>query len=257
MILGAIPGATPDKWATRWRQRFPDHALEVKYYDDTGQLERLSSGTVDIGYVRFREQESQLNTELFHRVLLYREDPVVCAAAEHWIAAADDSVDAADLIDEAFVDPVQILQRSRDSAAGVGADAGSAPQSLDVHSTRSGASLAGAERIALEVAASGAGVVVLPNSVARVLSRRDVVIRRIAGAAGYETGLAWLRARDSDLIQEFIGIARGRKEGSPRSSLSSQEPPAKSNRSPGGQKLRSQSGARAGRSGRPRKPRRR
>jgi DNA-binding transcriptional LysR family regulator len=256
MILGAIPGATPDKWAARWRQRFPDHALEVKYYDDAGQLERISAGTVDIGYVRFYEHKAQLNTELFHRVLLYREDSVVCAAAEHWIAAADDSVDAADLNDETFLDPAQMLKGSHGSAAGVDADSGSASESLEVHTPRPGADLAGAERMALEVAASGAGVVVLPHSVARMLSRRDVVIRRIAGSAGYETGLAWLRARDSALIQEFIGIARGRKEGSPRS-LSSQKPSPKSNRSPGGQKPRSRPGARAGTSGRPRKQRRR
>ncbi|WP_162321439.1 LysR substrate-binding domain-containing protein [Nesterenkonia haasae] len=235
MILGAIPGATPDKWAARWRERFPDHALEVKYYDDAGQLTRISEGTVNIGYVRFREHEVEVDTDVYHRVLLYREDPVVCAAADHWIAAAEESVDAAELAGETFLDSAQMLQ---DWAAG----------SADV---------AGAERMALEVAASGAGVVVLPNSVARMLSRKDVVIRSITGTAGYETGLAWLREQDSELIQEFIGIARGRKAGSPRTASSLQKSSPSPKRKAPEQKTRSRPPARAAKPGRTRKPRRR
>lgn len=110
MILGAIPGATPDKWAARWRERFPEHALDVQYYDDAGQLARITEGTVDIGYVRFREYQVEVDTEVHHRVLLYREEPVVCAAADHWIAAADESVGSEELVDETFLDPARMLQ---------------------------------------------------------------------------------------------------------------------------------------------------
>lgn len=218
MILGTIPGATPDKWVDRWRDRYPNHALGVQYYDDAGQFERITEGTVDLGYIRFRQGEAETSTEAtegrkiapgtFHRVWLYTEHAVVCAAADHWIAAAEESVSADELAEESFLDPKAMI-------------AGSGP--ADIHSPKAGVDLARAERTALEVVASGAGVVVLPNSVARMLSRKDVVIRRIEDSPGFDTGLAWLRERDDDLIQEFIGIARGRKAGSGRSQLSAKK----------------------------------
>lgn len=178
----------------------------MQYYDAVGQLGRIAAGTVDLGYLRFGEDEDPVDKDTFHRVLLYREPPVVCAAAEHWIAAAEESVTVEELTGETFVDPAEMI---------------SAEVSADIHTPRSGAELGRAERLAVEVAASGAGVVVLPESVARMLSRKDLVIRSLEGASDYHTGLGWLRDRDQELIQEFIGIARGRTAGSHRSQLTS------------------------------------
>lgn len=203
--LGAIPGATPDKWAARWHARFPEVRLQVEYFDDVGQLQRLRAGTADVGYLRLPEGEDLdavvADPETFHRVLLYREDPVVCAARDHWIAAAEESVTAEDIAEEPLLDPADMV----DSA------------SLDVHAPRAGVELARAERLAMEVVASGAGLLVLPNSVARMLSRKDVVIRRLEDRPGYAVGLCWLRSADDEIVQEFIGVARGRRAGSERS----------------------------------------
>lgn len=201
--LGAIPGATPDKWASRWRDRYPRFRLSVDHYDDAGQLARLQEGTADVGYIRLREGEPDLDKDQFSRVLLYREEPVVCAAQDHWVAAAEESVTWEEIAEESFLDVAEM-------APG---------QEPDPHEPLAGAELARAERIALEVVASGAGLLILPNSVARMLSRKDVVIRRVEDIPGYEVGLGWLKEKDSDLIQEFIGVARGRKPGSGRSAI--------------------------------------
>lgn len=203
--LGAIPGATPDKWAARWHARFPEVRLQVEYFDDAGQLERLRVGTADVGYLRLPEGEDLdavvADPETFHRVLLYREDPVVCASREHWIAAAEESVTADDIAGEPLVNPADMVD----------------PADGDVHAPQSGAQLARAERLAMEVVASGAGLLILPNSVARMLSRKDVVIRRIEDRPGDAVGLCWLRSADDEAVQEFIGVARGRRAGSDRS----------------------------------------
>lgn len=201
--LGAIPGATPDKWVSRWRDRYPDFRLSVDYYDDAGQLTRLQHGTADVGYIRLREGEPDVDKDLFSRVLLYREEPVVCAAQEHWIAAAEESVTWEEIAEEPFLDPAEMTPG----------------QEPDPHEPLAGGELARAERIALEVVASGAGLLILPNSVARMLSRKDIVIRRVEDIPGYEVGLGWLKEKDSHLIQEFIGVARGRKPGSGRSAI--------------------------------------
>jgi len=105
MILGAIPGATPDKWVARWRDRYPELPLQVHYYDDAGlstaaQLQRIRAGIVDVGYIRLPEGAEQVDKDVFHRVLLYREEPVVCAATDHWIAAAEHSVSAEEIAAE-------------------------------------------------------------------------------------------------------------------------------------------------------------
>ncbi|MGO1192875.1 MAG: LysR family transcriptional regulator substrate-binding protein [Nesterenkonia sp.] len=241
MILGAIPGATPDKWVARWRDRYPDLPLQVHYYDDAGsgsaaQLQRIRSGTVDVGYIRLTEEAEEIDKDLFHRVLLYREDPVVCAAADHWIGAAETSVSAEEIADEPILDPTDMVAQS---------------DRADIDTPQTGTDLAHAERLAVETAATGACVVVLPASVARVLSRKDVVIRTVEGMAGYQTGLAWLRERDSDMIQEFIGVARGRRAGSGRSAVqasnsTTSSSPKVSDSSGKQPKQRGRSGARPG-----------
>lgn len=203
LTLGAIPGATPDKWVSRWRERYPDFRLSVDYYDDAGQLARLQHGTADVGYIRLREGDPDLDKDQFSRVLLYREEPVVCAAQDHWIAAAEESVTWEEIAEEPFLEPAAMTPG----------------QEPDPHEPLAGGELARAERIALEVVASGAGLLILPNSVARMLSRKDIVIRRVEDIPGYEVGLGWLKEKDSDLIQEFIGVARGRKPGSGRSAI--------------------------------------
>ncbi len=204
LTLGAIPGAAPDKWVRRWRERFPAIPLRVDYYDDAGAPERLIAGTVDISYHRSREGLQLSEEGLFHRVRLYTEQAVVCAARDHWVAAAEDSVDFAELCDEPFLDPWGMVSEPGDP-----------------HRPLAGEELARAERIALEVVASGAGLLVMPHSVARALSRKDVVTRVLDQAPGYDVSLLWLRERDSEQIQEFIGVARGRRAQSPRSALPS------------------------------------
>ncbi|EXF24776.1 LysR family transcriptional regulator [Nesterenkonia sp. AN1] len=222
MRLGAIPGATPDKWVTRWRERYPDFALSVDRFDEAGQLERLRAGTVDVGYIRFPEDTPAPTGEDLHRVWLYREAPVVCASRDHWVAAAESSVTWEEIAAEPFFNPAEMLPAAEPEQT-TGAE--------DVHTPKQGADLAAGERMALEVVASGAGLVVLPNSVARMLARRDIVIREIEGIPGYDVGLAWLREADGPVIQEFIGVARGRKPGSGRSEISSGVEPKSASKS--------------------------
>lgn len=305
--LAAIPGATPDKWADRWRRRYPELDLAVDYYDDAGQLARVRRGTADLGYVRVLAEEAvpagreasesgrrsergsggEFDGELFsgagrsgseqpapqgtapqqaealaarelaealaagelHRLVLYREEPVVCAARDHWVAAAEESVDWEEIAEEPFLRPEEMRQNwgeetdgastisldeaererqsrgpapipSRVSAEESPAEPSSAASAdATVHTPRTGAELAHAERQALEVVASGAGLLILPQSVACMLSRKDVVVRRVEGIPGYDVALAWRRDHDDAVIQEFIGVARGRKPGSGRSEL--------------------------------------
>lgn len=68
----------------------------------------------------------------------------------------------------------------------------------------------------VELVAANVGLAIMPMSVARAHSRRDVVARPLADAADTGVGLAWLRASDDPRLESFIGIVRGRTPNSSR-----------------------------------------
>ena len=72
------------------------------------------------------------------------------------------------------------------------------------------------ERMAVEIVASGTGHTVLPASVARMFGRKDVIVLPLSGHPGWGVGLAWLKSADSELVQDFVGAAKGRRPGSSR-----------------------------------------
>jgi DNA-binding transcriptional LysR family regulator len=85
----------------------------------------------------------------------------------------------------------------------------------------------GGPKTAVEVAASGAGVVVLPMSLARLHARKDAVHRPVPGLPTTTIGIAWRMEDESDDVEEFIGIVRGRTAQSSRQP-SQREAPKKS-----------------------------
>jgi DNA-binding transcriptional LysR family regulator len=69
---------------------------------------------------------------------------------------------------------------------------------------------------AVELVAANAGVAVMPQSVARALSRRDVVARPVSDGVETRIALVWPTDLTSPEIEEFIGIVRGRTANSSR-----------------------------------------
>jgi DNA-binding transcriptional LysR family regulator len=66
----------------------------------------------------------------------------------------------------------------------------------------------------VELVAANVGVAVMPQSVARALSRRDVVARPVSDGPETQVALVWLTT--SPEVEEFIGIVRGRTANSSR-----------------------------------------
>jgi DNA-binding transcriptional LysR family regulator len=76
--------------------------------------------------------------------------------------------------------------------------------------------LAGEERESVELAAANVGVAIMPQSLARLYARRDVVARPVTDHATTRIGLVWPEDGAHPLIDEFIGIVRGRTVNSSR-----------------------------------------
>jgi DNA-binding transcriptional LysR family regulator len=81
----------------------------------------------------------------------------------------------------------------------------------------------------IEVVATGAGVALLPQSIARLYGRKDVKYRPVTDAEPTEVGLAWLADTESELTEELVGIVRGRTA---RSSRAVPTPPAEKTEKP-------------------------
>ena len=188
--VGFVTGATPDKWAGIWRRRRPRDPLELVPVAQEDQERRLRDGELDMCLVRL-----PIDRDGMHCIPLYDEVQVVVAGLEHFVAAADE-VTLDDLVDEQLVLPHQSGWRPE-------------VRQLDWPAMT--------VKDAVETVAAGTGVVLLPMSVARLHSRKDVVHRPVADLEPTKVGLAWLVDRDDDeQVQAFIGIVRGRTERSSR-----------------------------------------
>lgn len=181
--IGFVTGATPDKWARHWRSRRRE-PLELVPVTEADQVAGVRDGSLDMALVRLPVDRDGL-----HCVRLYDELQVAVAAREHVLAAADEEVTTADLVDEQLVRP---------HASGWTPDA----EQLDWPPMT--------EQEAVETVAAGTGVVILPMSVARLHQRKDVVSRVVTDLEPTTIALVWQVERDDDVTQAFVGITKGR-----------------------------------------------
>lgn len=77
----------------------------------------------------------------------------------------------------------------------------------------------------MELVAAGMGVLIVPQSLARLYHRRDLTYRPITDGPTCPVALAFREGSQSALIEEFTGIVRGRTPGSSRGQ--SQQPAPK------------------------------
>lgn len=83
--LGVFPGASPGIWVDRWRERFPDVALELISNEAAAQERALRTGEVDAALVRLPIERTGL-----HVIPLYEEITVVAFGSDSSLAAADE-----------------------------------------------------------------------------------------------------------------------------------------------------------------------
>lgn len=186
--VGFVTGATPDKWARVWRERRRE-PLRLVPLDEDVQEVGIRDGSLDMALVRL-----PIDRDGLHCIPLYDEVAVVVAGREHLVAAADE-VELADLEDELLVRP---------HASGWRPAAEQLPWPP----------MSPAE--AVDTVAAGTGVVLVPMSVARLYSRKDVVSRPVTDLPSTTVGLAWRTDHDDERVQAFIGVVRGRTANSSR-----------------------------------------
>jgi DNA-binding transcriptional LysR family regulator len=192
LTLGYVPGGTPAKWARTWAERHPDTPLQLRAVSAADAADQVRAGRVDVALLRLPADTAGLSV-----IPLYEEVTVAVVPAEHLIAAADE-ITSADLADEP-----RLL--SLDDVV-CWADAPGVP--LDHRSDTTVA--------AMELVAAGLGALIVPQSLARLHHRRDLTYRPIVDAPKCAVALAVADGPQSTMVEDFIGIVRGRKPGSSR-----------------------------------------
>lgn len=173
-----VPGVTITKWSRIWHERHPSVGLEFLPGAETTQIDVLRERSADLSFVRL-----PIETEDLSVIKLYEEVAVVVASSDDPLAAVAEN-ESVSLVDLA---------------------------SYTLHDT---SAMDAADAVAL--VAAGVGAVILPHSIARLHSRKDVVSRTVADAPTTTISIAWLKAGLNPHIEDFVGIVRGRSANSSR-----------------------------------------
>ncbi|MET8769046.1 LysR substrate-binding domain-containing protein [Streptomyces sp. NPDC004658] len=190
--LAYVPGVTPAKWVRIWNERLPGIPLTLVQVPAAEAPEVLRAGEADAGFVRL-----PVDRTFFSAIPLYTETTVVVVPKDHLITAADE-VTLADLADEVLFHP---LDDVFDWEAPPGEPAFERPATT---------------QDAIELVAANVGLLVVPQSLARLYHRRDLTYRPVADAPQSSVALSWPEDATTDLVEEFIGIVRGRTVNSTR-----------------------------------------
>ncbi|MET8128572.1 LysR family substrate-binding domain-containing protein [Streptomyces sp. NPDC005065] len=190
--LAYVPGVTPTKWVRIWNERLPEIPLTLVAVTAAEASDVLRGGGADAGFVRLPIDRTDLSA-----IPLYSETTVVVIPKDH-IAAAVDEVSAEDLADEIVLHP---LDDTLDWERPPGRPAIERPATT---------------ADAIELVAAGVGLLVVPQSLARLHHRKDLTYRPVTGVPESRVALSWPEDATTDMVEDFIGIVRGRTVNSSR-----------------------------------------
>ena len=163
--------------------------------------------------VRPDREPASTDGEKYHSIRLYEELPVVILPVDHVLTVLDE-VPVEELAEEFLLQPASDIPAYEEVSRAWSESAGRiVPEGLTDKET-------------IELVAAGVGLYIVPMSIARFYHRKDLTCRPVAGLDTYPVHLVWPRAPKGEprseeleaLLQDFIGIVRGRTATSERGS---------------------------------------
>ena len=252
--ISYVPAIMPGKWFNRWHERYGDRvqlaevpvreargldslhqdlclidpahdaAVEAETTGAEAPVEGIEHAPIEpkhvpenpfahMSIVRPDREPASTDGEKYHSIRLYEELPVVILPVDHVLTVLDE-VPVEELAEEFLLQPAsdipayeEVSRTWRESAGRI------VPEGLTDKET-------------IELVAAGVGLYIVPMSIARFYHRKDLTYRPVAGLDTYPVHLVWPRAPKGEprseeleaLLQDFIGIARGRTATSDRGS---------------------------------------
>jgi DNA-binding transcriptional LysR family regulator len=190
--LAYVPGVTPDKWVRTWHERVPEVPLTLVQVP-VGEAAGLARDrSADAVLLRLPTDRTGL-----HAIPLYTETTVVVIPKDHLMAAVDE-VSVEDLAEHFVLEPLDdtLAWERRPGRPAIERPATTAD--------------------AVQLVAAGVGLLLVPQSLARLHHRRDLTYRPVTDAPQSRVALSWPEDETTDLMEQFIGIVRGRTINSTR-----------------------------------------
>ena len=254
--ISYVPAIMPGKWFNRWHERFGDRVqlaevpvreargLDSLHQDlclidpalnsaeETAVSEAPAEDSAEatehapiarkavpenpfahMSIVRPDREPASTDGEKYHSIRLYEELPVVILPVDHVLTVLDE-VPVEELAEEFLLQPASDIPAYEEVSRAWRENAGRiVPEGLTDKET-------------IELVAAGVGLYIVPMSIARFYHRKDLTYRPVAGLDTYPVHLVWPRAPKGEprseeleaLLQDFIGIVRGRTATSERGS---------------------------------------
>lgn len=182
LSLSFVTGTEPGKWFDRYRDRTNHGGLHEDPSDDPfSQPTQLKL---------MRLPDARVDPERFHIVRLYEEASGIAVPVDHTLTLVDE-------ISEDDVAEEKILYRYEGGE-------------VDIQAVRDN----------LQVVAANVGVVIAPRPLLKVLAGKKIETRNFrsttTGVPATTIALVWEKDADSEAIQDFVGIAKGRTLNSSR-----------------------------------------
>lgn len=192
LLIAYAKGTAPGKWFDRFNERTAHSPLET--FESRDPFPLLADAPADaqgrprpqLALVRLPDRRID---ERFHLVRLYTEQPGVAVPKDSELTLLD-TITAEDIEDEHLnyqpnehneVDVVAVLD-------------------------------------ALQVVAANVGVVLAPRPLLRVINNKATAHRDYTDGRETDIALVWLKELDNEVIQDFVGIAKGRTPNTSRQS---------------------------------------
>ena len=225
--IAYVPGIMPGKWFTRWHERYGDRAplAEIPVGEGLGiqalttdlSTSQSAEPLAHMAIVRPNHEPHSRDIDEYHSIRLYEEVPVLIMPSDHVLTVLDE-VSFEDLAEEFLLHGPDDYPAWAEASSTWRAEN---PRFLPEFTS---------DREAIELVAAGIGLYIAPMSVARFYHRKDLTYRPMRGLEPYPVTLTWRRApaehprpeREETLIQDFIGIVRGRTASSNRGSETAQ-----------------------------------
>jgi DNA-binding transcriptional LysR family regulator len=202
-----VPGVTVRKWTRRWEERHPGLSLEVLPVDENDGVAAVRERRATVAFVRLPIEREGLSV-----IRLYGEVSVLVVPRDSELAS---------------LESVTLSQLA------------------ELSSVR-GYPPPGPVKDAVELVAAGVGFLRLPHSIARLTARKDVVALPIDDAAETEIAICWLADETTEIVENFVGIVRGRTEASSRATPTPPTAKTRTRREPAATIKRGQRGTRQG-----------
>lgn len=171
--LAYVPGVTPTKWVRVWHERLPHTPLELVQATAADAPGLLVDGGADAGLVRL-----PVDRDVLSAIPLYTETTVVVIPKDH-VATAADEVAPAELADEIVLHPLDDV---------LGWEALPGRPAFERPETTADA---------IELVAAGVGVLLVPQSLARLHHRKDLTYRPVREAPESRVALSWPTAEET------------------------------------------------------------